>query len=193
MTLIDYTLDSSEQQPSVKVKRSSVGYRVREVSPDGWRVNAARALTAALCFGFLAAGGMVWSLTDASFPGDPSISKAMLSTALYVVAAALVANGAFSHQNEEVQVDLKGRVLHVVASGPRGLKRSRKTFRFEEITRIDLEGTNLLTELRSVLTRWDYGRITLSAHGNQRVNLFGGDMMELEPLLGRLRADTGVV
>ena len=193
MTLMDFTLDTPEQQPSVEVKRSSAGYRVREAEIDGWRVQAVRAVTAAVCFGLIAAGGMVWTLTDASFPGDPSMSKAALSTALYIVAAALVANGSFARKSDEVQVDVKGRVLHVVARAPLGLLRIRKTFRFEEITRIDLDGTNLMTELRSALTRWDYGRITLSAHGDERVTLFGGDMMDLEPLLRRLREDTGVV
>ena len=192
MTLMDFTLDADEQKPSVDVKSSSAGYRVREAQLEGWRVQVARAVTAAVCFGLMAAGGMVWTLTDASFPGDPSITKAALSTAIYIVAAALVANGAFSRKSDEVQVDVKGRVLHIVTSVPFGVKRSRKTFRFEEITRIDLDGSNLMTELRSVLTRWDYGCITLSAHGNQRVTLFGGDMMDLEPLLRRLRADTGV-
>ncbi|MEP3345292.1 MAG: hypothetical protein ABJN34_10615 [Litoreibacter sp.] len=192
MTLMDYTLDGPEQQSSVDVKHSSRGYRVQEVKPDGSLSYVARIAAVATCLGLIAAGGMVWTLADANFPGDPILSKVMLSSVLFIVASAFVFSGALSGKSGEVQVDLKGRVLHVVCHGITGFKRSRTTFRFEEITRIDLEGSNLMTDLRSVLTRWDYGRINLRAHGDHRVKLFGGDMMELEPLLRRLRADTGV-
>ncbi|WP_298256707.1 hypothetical protein [uncultured Litoreibacter sp.] len=191
MTLMDYTFDTPEEDPSVEVKRSSNGYRLRETELNGWMVQATRVFMAALCFGLMATGGMIWSLNDTSFPGDPAISKAVLSTAIYIVAAAFVASGAF-RRKDEVIVDLKGRVVHVVSRAPLSIMKSRKTFRFEEITRIDLDETNFMTELRSALSRWDYGRITMSAHGNDRVNLCGGDMLDLEPLLRRLRADTGV-
>lgn len=192
MTLMDFTLDVPEQQPSVEVKPTAAGYRVFEAKQDGWRVQAARATMALVCFGMMAAGGMVWSLSDASFPGDPAMTKAILSTALYIVAAALVANGAFSQKREELFVDVKGRVLHIFTRGPFGWSTDRKTLRFEEITRIDLAETSLISELRSALTQLDYGRITLQAHGERRFNLVGGDMAELEPLLSRLRGDTGV-
>ncbi|SFR51710.1 hypothetical protein [Litoreibacter janthinus] len=192
MTLMDFTLDTPDQQPTIEMKRNSSGYRLREAKADGWRVQAARALTAVVCFGMMAAGGMIWTLTDASFPGDPAISKAVLSTAIYIVAAALVANGVFTQQPDEVQVDVKGRVLRITSRSPNGWFKTRKTLRFEEITRIDLAETSLVTELRSAISRLDYGRITLSADGGRRFNLIGGDMMDLEPLLSRLRGDTGV-
>jgi len=192
MTLMDFTLDAQEQQPSVEMTRNSAGYRIREAKQDGWRVQVARVFMAIVCFGMMAAGGMVWTLTDATFPGDAAMSKAALSAAIYIVAAALVANGAFSRVRDEVQVDLKGRVLHFVSRAPRGLMQSRKTLRFEEITRIDLAESSLMSELRSAITRLDYGSITLSAHGNRAFNIMSGDMMDLEPLLSRLRGDTGV-
>ena len=146
MTLMDFTLDTPEQQPSVEMTRNSAGYRIREAKLDGWRVQAARAVMAAVCFGMMAAGGMVWTLTDATFPGDPAMSKAALSAAIYIVAAALVANGAFSRMRDEVQVDLKGRVLHFVSRAPHGLTQARKTLRFEEITRIDLAENSLMSD-----------------------------------------------
>ncbi|RLJ60062.1 hypothetical protein BCF46_0254 [Litoreibacter meonggei] len=192
MSLMDFTLETPEQEPSVTVKRISGGYRVRETKLDGWRVQIARAFMAAICFGLMAAGGMVWTLTDASFPGDPSITKAVLSTAIYIVAAALVANGAFSRDRDELHVDMKGRLLHIVSRAPLSLLQSRKTLRFEEITRIDLAESSLMSELRSAITRFDYGTIKLSAHGDRAFNIIGGDMMDLEPLLCRLRGDTGV-
>lgn len=192
MSLMDFTFDEPEQRPSVEVKRTKAGYCVREAKPDGWAVQAMRASMAAVCFGLMAAGGLVWSLSDASFPGDPALTKAVLSTAIYIVAAALVVNGAFSQEGDELQVDLKGRVLNVVSRSALGLLKSRKTLRFEEITRIDLSDTSLMSELRSALTRFDYGSITLTAHGDRALKVIGGDMAELEPLLCRLRGDTGV-
>lgn len=191
MTLMDFTLDAPEQQPSVDVKRSATGYSIREAKMEGWRIMAARAATAALCFGMMAAGGMVWTLADASFPGDPSMTKTILSTAIYIVAAALVVNGAFASSRDEVQVNVKDRVLHVLTRAPYGMLQSRRTFRFEEISRIELSDADLMTELRGALSRWDYGKITLTA-GQKHINLFGGDMMDLEPLLRRLRQDAGV-
>ena len=192
MSLMDFTLDAPEQEPSVVVKRTSGGYRVRETRIDGWRVQIARAFLTATCFGLLAAGGMVWTLADASFPGDPSITKAVLSTTIYIVAVALVAKGAFSRERDELRVDLKGRVLHIGSPASYGLLQTCKTLRFEEITRIDLAESSLMNELRSAITRFDYGTIKLSAHGDQAFNIVGGDMMDLEPLLCRLRGDTGV-
>ena len=192
MSLMDFTFDEPEQHPSVEVKRTKAGYRVREAKPAGWSVQAVRMSMAVVCFGLMAAGGLVWSLSDVSFPGDPALTKAVLSAAIYIVAAALVVNGAFSRDGDELQVDLKGRVLHVVSCSPLGLLKSRKTLRFEEITRIDLSDTSLMSELRSALTRFDYGSITLTAHGDRALKVIGGDMAELEPLLSRLRGDTGV-
>ena len=107
-------------------------------------------------------------------------------------AAALVASGDFSLRCDEIEVDLKGRVLHIASRGRHGVLRSRKTLRFEEITRIDLAETGLMSELRSAITRLDYATITLSAHGGRAIKIIGGDMMDLEPLLSRLRGDTGV-
>ncbi|SHE36252.1 hypothetical protein SAMN05444273_101206 [Litoreibacter ascidiaceicola] len=192
MSLMDFTLDAPDQQQSVDVKRTSAGYRVCETKLEGWQVQVVRVFMAAICFGMMAAGGMVWTLTDTSFPGDPAITKAILSTAIYIVAAALVVNGAFAQSRDEVEIDLKGRVLHIISRAPYGIMNSRKTLRFEEITRIDLAETSLMTELRSAITRLDYGTIKLSAHGGRAFKIVGGDMMDLEPLLSRLRGDTGV-
>lgn len=193
MTMMDYVLDTADHEASVEIDNTSWGYRIREVEMKGWRVHVARAVTAALCFGMMAAGGMVWTLTDATFPGDPAITKAVLSTAIYIVAAALVANGAFLPKRDSIEIDTKGRTLNIVSRSFAGWRKNRKTYRFEEITRIDLAETSLMNELRSAITRWDYGSITLSIHGTRDLRLLGGDMDDLGPLLSRLRGDAGVV
>lgn len=189
---MDYTWDQADTDPSVEIEPTSWGYRLAEARGAGMRHHLARVLLAGVTFGLIAAGGMVWTMSDANFPGDTPVPRALLSSALYLVAAALVMNGAFTRHRALVEIDVKGRVLHFVAQCNQGWRKTRKTVRFEEITRIELAETSLMTELKSALTRWDYARITISVHGRRPVHLMGGDMAELEPLLSRLRRDTGV-
>lgn len=192
MTLMDYTWDLPETEPSVDVVHTSWGYRLSEVQQKGWRHQVTRAVVAGLAFGVFAAAGMVWTLADSSFPGDPSFARALLSSALYIIAAALVVNGAVAPHRDTIEVDTKKRVLSLVSHGSHGLRETRRTVRFEEITRIDLAETSLIHELTAALTRWDYGKLVVSVAGRRPVHLVGGDMADLEPLLSRLRRDTGV-
>lgn len=193
MTLMDYTWDQAETAPSVDFEHTSWGYRLSEVEKKGTHYHIARVLFAGLTFGLIAAGGMVWTLADTNFPGDPSLARAVLSSAFYIVAAALVVNGAFLPHRDVLEIDVRGRVLSLISHNRSGWRKTRRTIRFEEITRIDLAETSLISELKSALTNWDYGRITMTVAGHRPVHMVGGDMAELEPLLSRLRSDAGVV
>jgi len=192
MTMIDTSFETNHAEPSVVQQHTSWGYRLSEAEQAGSRDHVARIIFAGLTFGMFAAGGMVWTLSDASFPGEPSLARAVLSTALYIIAVALVLNGAFTPHRDIVEVDRKRRVLKFISHNRRGWRKSRRTVRFEEITRIDLAETSLIGELKSALSRWDYGRITVTLEGKRPLHLIGGDMSELEPLLPQLRRDAEV-
>ncbi|PTX56254.1 hypothetical protein C8N43_0907 [Litoreibacter ponti] len=193
MTLMDYTWDVPVRDASIDVETTRWGYRITEMAQTGWVYASARVALMALTVGVIASAGLIWTIPVTAMFGDPLVSRILLSVALLVVAAAMVGSGVFSKGAEMLEVDVKGRVLHLRQHGRAVAgRKARKTVRFEEITRIDLAETSLLSELKSALSQWDYGRITVRLHGKRPMMILSGDMSELEPLLRRLRADTGV-
>lgn len=193
MTLMDYGWDNETRDASVVLEDTRWGYRISEGAQDGWRYQLARGAMMALTLGLIGSAGMIWTLEPAIFPWDPTVARIFLSAALLVISAAMVGSGIFARSADVLEVDIKGRVLKLRQTGGRlGQPVTAKTVRFEEITRIDLAETTLMSELKSALSRWDYGRITVRMHGKRPMTILTGDMVELEPLLRRLRGDTGV-
>ncbi len=149
-----------------------------------------RALTAFVIFSLIAAGGMVWTLSDASFSGaEPATVKALLSSSLYIVAAALFLSSSVSNLPGHVDIDLRDRILRLTHGRP--LKRAR-VIRFEEIVRLEVIEGAKMADLNLLVSRMDYGRIVVRLAGGKSAELIGGEIAELERVAHRLRGEACV-
>lgn len=109
-----------------------------------------------------------------------------------MIGRALGLGGLLVRNHDAVVLDLRNRALRLVRRGSMGLMHTTRTIRFEELVRIDVKESGVISEIRSALSHWDRGRIVLSLRGGKRLPILSGEMDELEGVLRRLRADAGI-